>query len=341
MANSVEKLLCAICNVRRGVFQCHGCSQFFCLQHTANHHQAIVEQLIEVEQTFNVVQNTLRQEINAPQVDVEVLHEELIKKIDDWQEESIRKIQEVATKAKQDALLYTTGRLTAAQTKLEQLNGELQQAQKNTDLLETDLRLWTEKLQQLNDEVTKLPPVNVVKGHTKLVSDIRVVRFDGKEIFERSSGKADFEEGGKVVSLTQPQDVYTEIRGKYEYTTGRHTIALKVEQLTGWILFGIISKSTALQVHSYTSPSCYGWYNGSHFVYTGGQCVGGQGSDVAVDDTIQLVIDCNNRLIQLINERTGQKLELAVDVEKCPYPWQLHLNLNEAPTRVRIASSAH
>jgi hypothetical protein len=191
----------------------------------------------------------------------------------------------------------------------------------------------------LREELINPPKLVVREDYTKLISKIRVYLIDTEEVFERSSGNADFEENGKVVYVKNNSDIYTEVRGKCEYTTGQHTLCLKVEQLTGWILFGIISKSTALQIHSYASPSCYGWYNGQEFVYAGGQNIGGQGTDVVQNDTIHLVIDCDNRLIRLTNERTNQTLELQVDIQTCPFPWQLHLNLNVAPTRIRIISS--
>ncbi|CAF1314502.1 unnamed protein product [Rotaria sordida] len=145
-------------------------------------------------------------------------------------------------------------------------------------------------------------------------------------------------QSGKVVVVQDGPYNYTEVRGKNEYTTGHRTLCFKIEQLNGWSLFGIISKSSPLQEHSYSSPSCYGWYNGDYFVYRNGQSVGGQGHDAVENDIVNLTIDCDHRLIRLINERTNRTLELLVDIDKCPFPWQLHLNLNLAPTRIRILS---
>ncbi|UJR15387.1 hypothetical protein I4U23_002335 [Adineta vaga] len=334
-----SKPLCANCNIEKGIFQCRGCSQVFCMQHTTNHHQNVIQQLDEVEQTHNLVKKTLVQEMAEPASSVKILYDELINKIDNWQEESIKKIQIAAKEAKNDLFQYTIGRVRVAESNLEQLTNELQQARKKFDFIETDLREWNEKLNQLKTELTNLPTVTVYEDYSTLISNIRVNRLDGKESFERSCGNADFEDNNNVVYIKKGQDIYTEVRGKCQYVTGKHIINLHVEQLTGWILFGIISESTPLQIHSYVSPSCYGWYNGSGFVYAGGQCTGGIGSDVVQSDTIQLVIDCDNRLIRLINARSGQTLELSVDIEKCPFPWQLHLNLNEKPTRIRIQSS--
>ena len=268
--------------------------------------------------------------------DRQEMRDELTKTIDDWERKSISQIQKIAEEARNDLAQYTTGRFNNLKRKLKELTDELQQGRVNKDFIETDLVAWKNKLNQLKEEVINPPPVLVREDYTKLIPKIRVNVVYAQEVFERSSGNADFEENGKVVYVKNNSDIYTEVRGKYEYTTGQHTLSFKVEELTGWILFGIISKSTPLQIHSYTSSSCYGWYNGPNFVYAAGQHICGPNNDVAQNDVVHLIINCDERLIRLTNERTNQTMELQIDLQKCPFPWQLHLNLNEVPTRVRI-----
>jgi hypothetical protein len=309
------------------------------VQHTADHHQNVVKQFNQVEEIRDHVQNILVNESMKPRPDVNNLCDELTKTIDDWERKSINEIQNVAEEARNNLMQYTTGRLSNIKLKLEQLTNELQQGRKNNDFIETDLRDWEDKLNQLKEEIINPPNVVVREDFTKLISKLRVSLLDRQEIFERSSGNADFEDNGKVVYVKNGPDIYTEVRGKCEYTTGQHTLSLKVEELNGWILFGIISQSTPLNIHSYASPSCYGWYNGEDFVYEGGKIVCGPSNNALRNDTIHLVIDCDGRVIRLTNERMNQTLELQVDIQKCPFPWQLHLNLNSAPTRIRIISS--
>jgi len=336
MAATTTKRFCTTCSKERGIFKCDGCSQIFCLQHTTDHHRDVVKQLNQVEEIRDLVQGMLTHEPIKSRQDMNALHNELMKTIDDWEQKSISEIQKVAAEARNELVQYTTGRFTNMKLKLEQINNELQQARQKNDFIETDLREWENKLKKMKEELINPPNVVVREDYTKLIPKIRVNLLDTQEAFERSSGNADFEEKGKVVYLKNDSNIYTEVRGKFEYTTGQHTLCLKVEQLNGWILFGIISKSTPLQIHSYTSSSCYGWYNSEDFVYAGGENIGGQGSDIVQNDTIHLVIDCDERVIRLKNERTEQMLELQVDTQKCPFPWQLHLNLNAAPTRIRL-----
>ena len=56
-------------------------------------------------------------------------------------------------------------------------------------------------------------------------------------------------------------------------------------------------------------------------------------------DRLRLILDCDSRKISLANERTGIQHELTVSIVQCPFPWQLHLNLFEANSRVRVLSA--
>ena len=312
----------------------------FCSTHTVQHHQAITRRLTEVEDIRDSVQTILTEQSNDPRVGAKSLCDQLTQTVNDWEEQSIRKIHRVAEEIRNDVVRKTTGRLSQMQLKLQQLSDELQQSRTNEDFIEHDLIAWKDKLNQLKEQLINPPTVIVREDYTKIIPNIGVHLLYSQEVFESSSGNADFDENGQVVYLKNGQDIYTEVRGRCEYTSGRYTISMKVEELNGWILFGIISQSTPLQIHSYSSPSCYGWYNNHDFNYAAGQIISGQGNDVIQNDLVQLFIDCDAQVIRLINERANRILELKVDIEKCPFPWKLHLNLNLAPTRIRILSSA-
>lgn len=339
MTTTTSKRFCTTCNKERGIFKCDGCSQLFCLQHTTDHHQDVIKQLDEVDKIRNLAQKALVQESFEPQRNMNALYDELVGKIDKWERESISVIQKLAEEARNELTQLTTGRLLKMQGRLEQIANEVQEARKNNDFIETDIRNWEKKLNEFKDEIQNPPMITVREDYAKIIPKIRVGHINNQEAFERSSGNVEFEENGQVVYLKNAADIYTEVRGQREYTTGQHTISLNIEQVSGWILFGIISKSSPLQVHSYIAESCYGWYNGEDFNYAAGQVIAGPGNNVIEHDTVQLIIDCDERVIRFINERIKQTLEMQVDITKCPFPWQLHLNLNQPPTRIRLFSS--
>ncbi len=58
--------------------------------------------------------------------------------------------------------------------------------------------------------------------------------------------------------------------------------------------------------------------------------------DVLRKDLLIIEIDCDNRKIGLINERTKKKFELQIDLERYPLPWQIVFSLNHYNDVVRL-----
>ncbi|CAF3351619.1 unnamed protein product [Rotaria sp. Silwood2] len=286
----------------------------------------------QIEVTHDLFQQTLSQQMAEPQ------QQALFKKIDEWENESITKIKTMAEESRSILLQHTSGHLTEVKQKIERLTNELRQGKQSNDFTEIDLREWEDKFKKLQEELTHPNGFSVRLDSEMLVAKVRVDVPDSSETFERTFGNTTFEEGSKIV-IKDSTSSHTEVRGKNEYTTGQRTLRFKVEQLggNGWIAFGIMSQTTALQQDSYRSQTSYGWSNREQ-VYTAGSHASGQGSEVIENDTVSLLIDCEHQLIQLTNERTNRTIKQAVDISKCPFPWQLHINLHQALTRVRIIS---
>jgi hypothetical protein len=96
-----------------------------------------------------------------------------------------------------------------------------------------------------------------------------------------------------------------------------------------------------LQKQSCSSKSAYGWTNNNYF-WLNGECHPNRSSsriEMKINDVISLIFDCDRRKIFMINERTNAKYELVVNIDHCPFPWQLHVNLYEANSHVRILSA--
>jgi len=329
MASST-KVLCFTCNKGKGIFKCEGCSQIFCPKHSIDHRNDLSKQLEEIEITYDIVQQTLIQQTEDPR------QHPLLKKIDQWEKESIDKIHRAAEDVRNELLVSTAQHTTQVKQQLQQMSNDLRQGREENDFSEIDLRQWIEKLEELNNEVLNPNNITIREDSTALISNIRIDRQDTSDVFERVCGDARTEENGRL-AVKDDFGSHTEIRGKNEYNTGRHTLQFRIEQLTqgGWIFFGIISKSEPMRAYSYSSPSNYGWAT-AHHTYVSGQNIGGQTIEMIEKDIITLLIDCNQRKIELKNERSNLKLELPVDINKCSFPWQFHLNLCTANTRVRI-----
>ncbi|CAF1040920.1 unnamed protein product [Didymodactylos carnosus] len=188
----------------------------------------------------------------------------------------------------------------------------------------------------------------------------RQLSFDRKYVngiyrqdqFNKVCGNAILKDNGLVATQLGNYHHYCEIRGTNFYSTGIHRLLLKIEHQrrirtlknqTDAIFIGIIWSSTPMQERSFDSPTAYGW-TGQKQVYLNGivaypQEYGGWDSDLCLNDTVELIMNCNEKKIQLFNQRTNKVYEIIVDtVTGCPFPWQLHINLYYPDDLVRILS---
>jgi hypothetical protein len=331
MASSTESTtaLCIVCNKAKGIYTCAGCSRIFCPKHSIDHRNELNKQLDQVAVTYDLVQQTLYQQTKDPQQHL------LIKKINQWEQKSIDMIRQTAERARNELLIGANQHTTQMKQKLQMLSNELRQGHEKDDFSEIDLRQWTKKLEELKKELINPTTMAIQEDSTPLVTNICIAHQDTLDVFERVCGTAEIKENGRLVAKDSSAD-RTEIRGKNEYNSGIHTLHFRVQQLvqSGWIFFGIISKSEPMHNYSYNSPSTYGWATRNQ-IYVNGQDIGGQTIEIAQNDIIKLLIDCDQRKVELKNERLNRTMEMPVHIITCPFPWQLHLNLGNN-TRVRI-----
>lgn len=101
MASSTSvKAPCATCGSKAtGIFKCEGCGQVFCRKHVIEHRDILTQQLDEIVLEYDSLQqamaeskdNSSRKQQNNP----------LIKQIDQWEQDSIAKIHQMANEARQ------------------------------------------------------------------------------------------------------------------------------------------------------------------------------------------------------------------------------------------------
>lgn len=326
------KILCAICNKAKGIYTCRGCSKDFCSKHSIDHRNELSKKLEEITVTHDLIQQKLDQQMKDPQ------QYSLIEKIKQWEEESIVKIRKVAEKIKSELLEYAIEYTNQMKKDLHSLTNDLRQGHAEDDFNEIDIKQWTQKLEELKKELVNPTTITIEEDPTPLVTNIRIQFQCVSDVFDRVCGAAEIKENGSLVIKSNVRG-HTEIRGKNEFNTGIHRLWFLIEQLAqnAWISFGIINKSETMRDTSYNSPSSYGWSNRDH-IYAGGSHTSETTTKTIQGDIVELLIDCKQHKIQLKNERANNTMELKVDTNKCPFPWQFHVNLHQPNTHVRILS---
>ncbi|CAF3102415.1 unnamed protein product [Rotaria socialis] len=315
---------------------CEGCSQAFCTKHFNAHRLFLGDEIDAVISEYDQVHHIFKEQ------KTNIDSHPLMKQISDWEKESIVKIQQKARELRQELIQKNTIHLGKLSKTLQDLSDQLKLGREHDSFVEVDIGNWKKSLNDLKENLAlnSILRINQDCG-TPLVQNVSVNSIENDEVFDRVfDNSARIEENGLAVIHTNNVG-YTDVRGRNEYSTGCHRICLSIQQSSDtWLFLGIKAKSRPLQEISYSSKSTYGW-SSNNYSWLNGQAKANQLSariEMKTNDTIILIFDCDNRKISMTNERTAVKFDLVVDLNDCPFPWQLHVILHEANSHVRILS---
>lgn len=341
MASSVNsKTPCSICAKPISILTCRGCQKDFCMRHTLQHRQELSRQFDEL--LFN--HNQCRQDL-IEQMGEKLNHHPLIKQIDQWEQQSIDKIHQTANEIRQQLKITISKYTKNLSIILTDLTQELNQAHKNYAYLETDLNEWISKLDKLKENLLK-PEIIKIEQEENIISLIKkpFITIYSTEIIEQITKYFRIENNGQVIIHSHHVHGHAAARGTGEYLTGKYHFRFQIQSFheNKWLFIGIISKNKILREDLFNTPSCYGWASPNQVYIDGKNHIGYKGykADIENNDIMETIIDCDRRKIYLINERTYYiKWELNIDLNKCPFPWQLHFNLHYANDRICILSN--
>ena len=337
MACSISKSLCITCNKKEAFFTCRGCRQNFCEDHINEHHQAPINQMEDFLTDHNQLQQIVCEYIKEPR------QHPLIQQINKWERQSINKIQQAANDARTQILNVLSDHIISIKKSLENLTKKLDEVRNDEKLSETFLRHSRDKLDKLKIDLTTPDTIKLRKDDDDIafISKLIVIIIEPNDLFERSAGNIRIEDNGQTIIHGQWSD-HSSVRGKGEYSSGQHRFRFKIEELDPdkWAFFGIVSKNAPIQSISITTSTVYGLAGQDGMSLNGVYQTTnkyGYKSDMEVNDTLELFIDCDHQRIRLTNERTHNSHELNIDITKCPFPWQLILGLCcSAGDRIRI-----
>jgi hypothetical protein len=316
---------------------CEGCSQPFCTKHLIEHRRALGEDMNAIISEQNQLQQIFNEQPTEPD------SHPFMKRIDEWEKESIAKIQQKANDLRLELIQLTAIRRGELSKKLRQMSTQLNESRENDNFIEIDLQQWRNTLKDLQSMLDLSTMVSFEEpDNSPLLQNISLMFTIENELFEQVFDNiVQIKQNGHI-AIHDTSYNYTEIRGKNEYTSGCHKIRLHIEQSAdSWTFLGINSKLTPLRKQLSGAKSAYGWTN-NNYIWLNGECLPNISSpriQMKTNDVISLIFNCDKRKISMINERTNTKYELDVKIEHCPFPWQLHLNLYEANSCVRILSA--
>jgi len=62
--------------------------------------------------------------------------------------------------------------------------------------------------------------------------------------------------------------------------------------------------------------------------------------NIQTGDEVTLVLDCDQKQIQFHHHRTQNNATMAIDLQKCPFPWKILVALRNADDCVRLLYSS-
>ncbi len=86
MTTATGKSRCITCGKEKSAVRCEGCLQTFCFSHLNDHRQELSVQFDDIEVNRDLLRQILIEQTTNPN------NHSLIKQIDQWEEDSIRKI---------------------------------------------------------------------------------------------------------------------------------------------------------------------------------------------------------------------------------------------------------
>jgi len=336
MALAPKALLCSKCKKANGILTCVGCQSAFCIKDWNVHRQELSKEMGNVANEHDI----LRQQLNGQTT--KSSSDSLMKKINEWEQVSIEKIKQVADQARKDVCQLNVNNNERTKKNFDLITNELKLARDTENYSEIDLDHFINQLNEFKQEA--VTPTNIIIDVKPITCPaINVQLSYSNEKFGEVNEHIRIEEDGLVaVNLNTTYDSKRDVWGTCLYSTGIHRIRLKIEAMQKSLFVGITSKSTPSKYNLTNSIWTYGWEIGTNAynVYLGGSCQFNHASwdgGITQNDTIELTFNCNDDKIQLINTRAGKPLEIKVNTEQCPRPWQLLVGFSlGGPHRVRI-----
>ncbi|CAF1184646.1 unnamed protein product [Rotaria sordida] len=154
MATGRAKKPCVKCDKGAGITICGGCEEWFCAKHFTEHRQGLGEKMDHVGQQHDFLQNKL--------TETNVTHS-FHSHINEWETASIKKIQEVAKKARTDLEKYLNETKTELRESLGKIKNELASSHQSGNYTEIELKEWTDELNKLRQLLEKPSTIDIVE----------------------------------------------------------------------------------------------------------------------------------------------------------------------------------
>ena len=337
------KQTCAKCNKGGGIAMCNGCERSFCIQHFVEHRQELSQQMDNIAQEYDLLRQGINYESNV---------DPILKQIDQWEKETMEKIQAHARKVRQDVSQLFERRQNELKISVNKLTTELRTCRESENFTELDMNKWTKELKRLRDQTQNSATINIERVNDT-TSDIGLIKVT---LLEQTSVPMD--EHNDQQSLERFAEVHGNIElsidgltgcctgwcwggsfmsGINRYSDRMHQIHFQIEQKSSdYLFFGILTASEKFLTDTSNMKSLYGWWDLNYIVRNG--IAGSRTSEknIQTGDKLTLILYCDHHRIQFKHHRLDRLVELPIDLQHCPLPWKIFVRLDMDQDSVTI-----
>ena len=167
--STTSKKRCVTCEKNGGILICDGCQQSFCGKHVMEHRDKLGVQL-----------DCLVQEHDLMKLQVELMstNHVLFKQIDQWEKESIMKIQDAANHARENLRKILGQSKQRFSKRFDDIREDFQASRVADDYSENDLTQWTNDLKTLKKEIESPDEIEIFKNKGKAIDLIEIKTDD-------------------------------------------------------------------------------------------------------------------------------------------------------------------
>ncbi|CAM2716636.1 unnamed protein product [Rotaria socialis] len=167
---AINSKQCFICKKEKSnLYSCDGCSEKFCSQDLPKHHQEHVLELEKIVTDCDAFQQNISEQVKY------LNHCSLIKQVNEWERDSIRKIKQTAADCRQRLIKSTDDNIADIKKKLNQFITDLRKMRDDDDFNEIHLNNLRVLLEELKKELEQPLNVSILEESTSLINKISII----------------------------------------------------------------------------------------------------------------------------------------------------------------------
>ncbi|CAF0774706.1 unnamed protein product [Adineta steineri] len=167
MTNNNKK--CFTCHRENNTYTCEGCSQRFCSRHIPKHQQRLNEELSYIIDGYNEFKQTINEQKQNPR------NSSLINQIDQWEIESIKKIQQKAQSCREIVIKSSETPINDIEMKFNNLIKQIQQLQQENDFNEINLNHLRNQLIGMTEDLNNPLKIYIEEDSQSFINEISII----------------------------------------------------------------------------------------------------------------------------------------------------------------------